>query len=770
MSKDMILAAPTSGADAEMRMLAVSAIEESLTNPRTHFDQVKLQELVDSIIDGGVHQPILVRPLPASRVEETSWAGLPANAAWPLPSPTRREVRPTHELVSGARRLRACRLAGVAQIPALIRPLTDDQVLEIQIVENLQRDDLSELEEAEGYERLMQQPGRTVEQVAIKIGKSKAYVYARLKLTALCHDARKALREGQIDASKALLIARIPDEKLQLEALRYVSRTNYGGDPIGYRDAAEYVQHTFMLRLDKARFKITDASLVPGRPACRECELRTGASPDLFSDVKAADTCTLPTCFRSKEEAHDSQLLKAAHDRGQRVIAGKEAKELMPSSYGKLKGYVRLDDVADSPTNEPLRKLLKAELKAHGVTPVLVANPHRDGALMEVLPVSTASELLKLSGEGASARSVERQQGISKEEEARRERERMGEKIETTWRKRAVEVCAQALTVADNAAQPVPDSILRILAGRIVRSLTSEPAKIIAQLLDVGTVDARAGLVEYVSQPHIQIAPVLRLLAMAPHLHYQEYVRPEHQKPDAIDANGAALQIDLAQLRKEVEKEIKDAAKAKAQRAADKLLKASIPLAPAAPAAGGAGGKTESGTKAKKPAAKTSPAARAVKTKATAAEASRDIAAALQAAEGADPGAADAAQSDEGHPRLRADAVASAAVAGPAALAPAPGWPFPGATKKPARGSASAPSKDDKPAEHQLGLAVGFMAGQRVEVKANATGPGAKYRGRLGKVSSKMGDRAYMVTITGRNGGLAKSLSFDESELEAVPE
>lgn len=745
------------GADAEMRMLAVSAIEESLTNPRTHFDQVKLGELAESIAASGVHQPILVRPLPGTRLADTFGF---RRAGEPLP---------THELVAGARRLRACRMAKVAEIPVMIRPLTDDQVLEIQIVENLQRDDLSELEEAEGYERLMQQPGRTVEQVAIKIGKSKAYVYGRLKLTALCHEARKALREGQIDASKALLIARIPDEKLQLQALKVIAEANYRGDSMGYREAADYVQRTFMLRLDKARFKITDATLVPGRPACPDCELRTGASPDLFNDVKAADTCTLPTCFRSKEEAHDSQVLKAANDRGQRIIAGKEAKELMPHSHDKVKGYVRLDNVADSPTNEPLRKLLKVELQAQGVVPVLVANPHRDGALMEVLPVATASELLKLSGEGACARSVERQQGISKEEESKRERERMGEKIETTWRKRAVEVCAQALTVADNAAQPVPDSILRILAGRIAGSLTAEPAKIIAQLLDVGTVDARAGLVEYVSQPHIQIAPVLRLLAMAPHLHYQEYVRPEHQKPDAIDANGAALQLDLAQLRKEVEKEIKDAAKAKAQRAADKLLKASIPLAPAAPAAGGAGVKTDTGSKPKKPAAKTSPAARAVKPKATAAEASRDIAAALQAAEGSDPGAAGAAQSTEGHPRLRADAVASAEVAGPAAADLESAWRIAFPPQKPARGTASAPGKGDQPVEHQLGLAVGFMAGQRVEVKATATGPGAKYRGRMGNISSKMGDRAYMVTITGRNGGLAKSLSFDESELEAVP-
>ena len=199
-------ALPTPGAGPQMRMVEVALIEESLANPRKHFDATKLQELADSIKASGVHQPILLRPLPGTRLAETF--GQRSQGA-PLPA---------YELVAGARRLRACKLAKVAEVPAMIRELTDTEALEIQVVENLQREDVTELEEAEGYEVLMRQGNLNADQVGAKIGKSRSYVYARLKVLDLCHQARKALREGKIDFSRGLLIARIPDEALQIKA------------------------------------------------------------------------------------------------------------------------------------------------------------------------------------------------------------------------------------------------------------------------------------------------------------------------------------------------------------------------------------------------------------------------------------------------------------------------------------------------------------------------------------------------------------------------
>lgn len=141
------LALPTPGAGPQMRMLPVGGIVASLTNPRKIFKAEPLQELAHSIQASGVHQPILVRPLPAARLEETSRALRSSVLAWPFATTRKREPI-EYELVAGERRWRACQLAGVAEIPAMIRELTDEQALEVQVVENLQREDVTELEEA----------------------------------------------------------------------------------------------------------------------------------------------------------------------------------------------------------------------------------------------------------------------------------------------------------------------------------------------------------------------------------------------------------------------------------------------------------------------------------------------------------------------------------------------------------------------------------------------------------------------------------------------
>jgi ParB/RepB/Spo0J family partition protein len=105
----------------------LDAIAPSLTNPRKTFDPARLDELTASIKASGVHQPVLLRPLPPDRLEDTAHL-----------SP-----RPEFELVAGERRWRASKAAGLDTIPAMVRAMTDEEVLEIQVVENLQRDDLT---------------------------------------------------------------------------------------------------------------------------------------------------------------------------------------------------------------------------------------------------------------------------------------------------------------------------------------------------------------------------------------------------------------------------------------------------------------------------------------------------------------------------------------------------------------------------------------------------------------------------------------------------
>lgn len=380
-----------------MRTLELAHIVPSLTNPRKNFDPARLQELADSIKASGVHQPILVRPLPGSRVDETSWYSDRGRHTF-LPH---RDVRPTHELVAGERRYRASQIAGKTTIPALIRTLTDEQVLEIQIVENLQRDDLTELEEAEGYEQLMQRANITAEAVGAKIGKSRSYVYGRLKLLDLSLESKEALRTGQIDASRAILIARIPDGKLQAKALAEATRkSGYLEEVPSVRELQRWLQANVMLRLDNAPFKITDARLVPAAGSCKDCPKRTGANPDLFADVQGADICTDPTCFNAKADAHRAQLMAKAEAKGMRVIEGKEAHEIFPThGTGIMKGYTMLSqvrmDCGDGGDGRPpsLRELLGKDAPA----PVLIEHPFTK-ELIEAVPSAEAEALLLAKG------------------------------------------------------------------------------------------------------------------------------------------------------------------------------------------------------------------------------------------------------------------------------------------------------------------------------------------------------------------------------------
>lgn len=365
----------------EFRLLGLEHIAPSLTNPRKTFHQGKLLELAESIKASGVHQPVLARKLPGARVPDTD-----------------RKV--VYELVCGERRYRASKLAGAATIPALIRDLTDDQVLEIQIIENLQRDDLTELEEAEGYEQLMQHSGLTADQVGEKIGKSRSYVYGRLKLLDLSQESKQALRDGTLDASRALLIARIPDGKLQLKALAYATKPEYDGELPSVRTLQQWLKQNVMLRLDQAIFKLTDVRLVEAAGSCADCPKRTGANPDLFAEVDSADICTDPACYHGKTEAHRAALVKKAEAKGLRIVQDKEALELMGGNHYRSKpnDYADLNEKRPDLSQEGDRPVtLGQALGKDAPAPILFIHP-RTQVVSELVPSAEAEAVLLAKG------------------------------------------------------------------------------------------------------------------------------------------------------------------------------------------------------------------------------------------------------------------------------------------------------------------------------------------------------------------------------------
>lgn len=193
--------------EPEFRSIPVEQICESQTNPRRHFDADKLKELADNIRTHGVLEPVLVRPRP------------------------RPDKVVRFELVVGARRLRGALLAGLTEIPARVVNLTDDQALEVQVIENLQREDIHALEEAEGYQALLGRKGYSAEKIAGRVNRSPKYVWDRIKLLQLCKPGRDLFLEGAITAGHAILLARLPEER-QLAAIG----KPYEG-PLLYEDA-----------------------------------------------------------------------------------------------------------------------------------------------------------------------------------------------------------------------------------------------------------------------------------------------------------------------------------------------------------------------------------------------------------------------------------------------------------------------------------------------------------------------------------------------------
>lgn len=364
----------------QLETLALTAITESAFNPRKHFDVAKLQELADSIKVHGVLQPIVVRPLPGARVAET-------------------DRRVQYEIVAGARRFRASQVAERKDIPAVIRLMNDQEALEAAILENLQRDNLNALEEAEGFEALMAHGGMTADDVGAKVGKSRAFVYARLKLIDLSHECKQALREDRVDASRALLIARIPDTALQLKALTYAQEACHGpqaNEVPSVRALQLWLRNNVMLRLDRAVFKITDASLVKAAGSCMDCSKRTGANPDLFAE-DSDDLCIDPTCFHGKEEAHRAELVRKAEAKGMRLVEGKEAAEICNQWQDAPRGYTTLDQKRADAVAEgapTLRELLQEDDAPKGI---LFEHP-RTKVLMELVQEDEAEAYLVNKG------------------------------------------------------------------------------------------------------------------------------------------------------------------------------------------------------------------------------------------------------------------------------------------------------------------------------------------------------------------------------------
>ena len=174
-----------------VQQIPLHEIQANRYQPRHEFDESALEELKESIVQHGVLQPILVRQLPAGK---------------------------GYELVAGERRFRASRLAGLETVPALVRPLSDAASTEIALIENLQREDLNAIEEANAYRNLLQNFGLTQEALAERVGRSRSHITNMMRLLKLDVHVQEYLANGSLSMGQARPLVVLTDAALQREA------------------------------------------------------------------------------------------------------------------------------------------------------------------------------------------------------------------------------------------------------------------------------------------------------------------------------------------------------------------------------------------------------------------------------------------------------------------------------------------------------------------------------------------------------------------------
>lgn len=290
----------------------LSDITPSPFNYRKDFDADSMNELAESIASKGVLQPIIVR--------QNGKAG-------------------KYELVCGERRYRASKIAERLTIPCIIRELKDDEVMELQIIENLQRKDVHPMEEAVGFKHLIDKKQLDIKSIAQRVGKSPQYVAGRLKLNDLTPDFQKAFFKDLLSLEDAMAICTIS----AIDQKEMWKDSDFSDD---FKNGSEFDINTWTLNkyrnnLANAPFDITDPLLKKDMGACLSCQFNT-ANSLLFPGDSGKSLCMNSQCFKQKTNLSFDVYLKQAKDSPEMILVSSDYR--MPEA-DKLVNQVMKDGI-----------------------------------------------------------------------------------------------------------------------------------------------------------------------------------------------------------------------------------------------------------------------------------------------------------------------------------------------------------------------------------------------------------------------------------------
>jgi ParB/RepB/Spo0J family partition protein len=379
----------------ELIHIAIGDTAPSATNPRTVFPEHKLLEMAESIRERGVLEPLIVRPWPEGRSAPEPLKGLA------LPAP-KKSWLPKYEVVCGERRYRASIIAGKKTVPVIVRLYSDRDAEEIQNIENLHREDLREIDEAVGYQRMVDKFGYTPEELATRLHKSKSHVYQRLKLAKNSDDFMiKAIDEGRLDISVAQMIVTIEPEDMRQRAARELAG---GKDHDGYsfRQAERHIRERYQRQLKGAPFSMEDGTLPgpDGTPqACGDCVFQTKNNRAVYGEGGRGDMCHKPDCFQKRVLVVIERVRDREYEAGFKVISGKEATPFFDwqgnLSYQQEHKFMDLEKRAvGDPHGRQLQDVLGGVPDwRQKVQPIAVT--HESGKVLRLIPKKEAEELLR---------------------------------------------------------------------------------------------------------------------------------------------------------------------------------------------------------------------------------------------------------------------------------------------------------------------------------------------------------------------------------------
>lgn len=432
-------------APSPYRLVPVAALRPSGSSSqdarRQRFDAEGLAGLAESIRGLGVVEPLVVRKVDGDA------------QAW--------------EIVAGERRWRAAQLAGLDEVPVLVGDWDDEQSQVLQLVENLQREGLHVLDEVRGYGVLVDAHGWDVARLVQETGRSRSYVYQRMRLRTLGDECLRALEEGRIGATVARLLATVP-RRLQRRALQSLPQT------ATTREAEALVHRRFRRVLGEAGFGVDDESLLArwtdddgtkfkGKRGCGTCPWNTTVEPGLGGQPAI---CVQPECYAGKQSQAAARHVAAAKRRGQRVV------QASADDFYHGDATVPRSDRYVLAENRRVREFAVER----GVEPTLLRLPREKAQADGAYPAIEVYPIAELRKEGYFEERDEFLEKHRKEAAAQRKKKK----------KRAQLIAAAATTIGD--AIPVgecladgPRAIIRLLVEHLRRRAGSANVRRLAR-------------------------------------------------------------------------------------------------------------------------------------------------------------------------------------------------------------------------------------------------------------------------------------------------